>query len=77
VLPARDEQALRELMLEHPRALEEPRQLARFLCGLTSPATSRARLGRHPSFGALAERSFVQVLRLCQRLSGAELTAGG
>jgi ATP-dependent DNA helicase RecQ len=67
-LSAADQQALHELMLEQPRALEEPRQLARFLCGLTSPAVSRARLARHACFGILAERSFVQVLRLCERL---------
>jgi ATP-dependent DNA helicase RecQ len=35
------------------RACAVSRQLARFLCGLTSPATSRERLGRHPSFGLL------------------------
>ncbi len=67
-LSAADRQALHELRLEHPQALEEPRQLARFSCGLTSPATSRARLTRHPSFGIFAEHSFVQVLRLCEGL---------
>ncbi len=41
----------------HP-ALQQPRQLARFLCGLPSPATSRARLKSHPAFGALAGISF-------------------
>jgi ATP-dependent DNA helicase RecQ len=70
-LAAADQQALRELVLEHPRALQEPRQLARFLCGLTSPATSRARLTRQPSFGIFAERSFVQVASFCERLLGA------
>jgi ATP-dependent DNA helicase RecQ len=70
-LAAADRQALRELVLAHPRALEEPRQLARFLCGLTSPATSRARLMRHPSFGIFAERSFVQVASFSERLLSA------
>ncbi len=41
----------------HP-ALQQPRQLARFLCGLPSPATSRARLKAHPAFGALDNISF-------------------
>lgn len=47
--------------LEHA-ALRQPRQLARFLCGLTSPATSAARLQRHEAFGALAEVPFQDVL---------------
>ena len=51
-----DVRALRALCAEHPAALGEPRQLARFLCGLTSPALTRARLSRHPLFGALEER---------------------
>lgn len=59
-----DRHALRELALAHPRALGEARQLARFLCGLSSPATTRARLSRHALFGALAERRFSQVLAL-------------
>ncbi|MEM6277902.1 MAG: ATP-dependent DNA helicase RecQ [Verrucomicrobiota bacterium] len=46
---------------KHP-ALRQPRQLARFLCGITSPATSRARLQRDERFGALAEVPFEDVL---------------
>ena len=49
----------------HPEALDEPRQRARFLCGITSPAATRARLGRHPLFGALREDRFECVLALC------------
>lgn len=48
---------------EHP-ALASPRQLARFLCGLTSPAASRARLTRDPRFGALAHMRFATVMAL-------------
>ena len=47
----------------HP-ALAHPRQLARFLCGLTSPAAQRAQLGRHPDFGALGAFPFQKVLGL-------------
>src|SRR5690606_31853444 len=68
-------EAVLALVREHPQALEEPRQLARFLCGLTSPATTRARLARHPSFGALAEHRFGAVLGLAERLLG-ELARG-
>ncbi|MEO8184912.1 MAG: RecQ family ATP-dependent DNA helicase [Deltaproteobacteria bacterium] len=57
-----DRTELRALALNQPRALGDARQLARFLCGLTSPATSRARLSRHALFGALAERRFGEVL---------------
>ena len=52
-------QALRRA---HPNALGEPRQVARFLCGLSSPATTREKLSRHPRFGALEERPFAEVL---------------
>jgi ATP-dependent DNA helicase RecQ len=47
---------------ENPAALASPRQQARFLCGITSPATSRARLGRHPLFGRLVAHRFADVL---------------
>ena len=57
-----DPASVRELSTSHPQALGEPRQLARFLCGLTSPATSRARLSRHALFGVLAEQRFARVL---------------
>ena len=46
----------------HPEALGQPRQAARFLCGLGSPALTRAKLSRHPLFGALEERRFAEVL---------------
>ena len=74
--PSRDEGAaerafagiegeLRELADAHPEALAEPRQRARFLCGITSPAATRARLSRHRLFGALREDRFERVLALC------------
>jgi ATP-dependent DNA helicase RecQ len=46
----------------HPDALGTPRQQARFLAGITSPATSRSKLTRDPLFGSLAERRFNEVL---------------
>jgi ATP-dependent DNA helicase RecQ len=57
-----DGDALAEVVAAHPEALATPRQRARFLCGLTSPATTRARLSRHPLFGSLADRPFRDVL---------------
>jgi ATP-dependent DNA helicase RecQ len=59
--------AIRALAAEQPVALGSPRQLARFLCGLSSPWLGRARLGRHPLFGALEERPFAEVLDWCAR----------
>jgi ATP-dependent DNA helicase RecQ len=50
------------LRCEHPGALAEPRTLAQLLCGVSSPALSKARLGKHALFGALARVSFADVL---------------
>ena len=49
----------------HPAALGEPRQQARFLCGITSPATTRARLTRDALFGSLRDRPFAAILAWC------------
>ena len=49
----------------HPRALADPRQRARFLCGLASPALSTARLTRHALFGAADAYRFADVLAWC------------
>jgi ATP-dependent DNA helicase RecQ len=57
-----DTAALSALRSEHTAALGHPRQLARFLCGLSSPAASRAKLPKHALFGCLAERPFASVL---------------
>jgi ATP-dependent DNA helicase RecQ len=54
----------------HPAALGEPRQQARFLCGLSSPALTRARLARHALYGALADHPFAAVLQWCGARQG-------
>ena len=59
---------LRRLMAERHKALGSPRQVARFLCGLSSPAASRAKLRSHPMFGALVSVPFHEVLTLVERL---------
>jgi ATP-dependent DNA helicase RecQ len=43
--------------------LGEPRALARFLCGLSSPRLSRSRLTSDPLFGSLGHVPFTDVLR--------------
>lgn len=51
---------------QYPAALGQTRQLARFLCGLSSPAQAKARIGRHPLFGRLEAVRFAQVLAWCE-----------
>jgi ATP-dependent DNA helicase RecQ len=65
-----DVQAFTVLATDHPGALAASRQRARFLCGLPSPALSRARLTRHRLFGALEDRRFAEVLAWLQEQSG-------
>jgi ATP-dependent DNA helicase RecQ len=55
----------RSLRQAHPEALGEPRQVARFLCGLTSPALTKAKLTRNPLFGFFEDRRFAEVLAWC------------
>lgn len=60
-----DLETFARLRAEFPDALAEPRQAARFLCGLTSPALTRAKISRHPLFGALSHRRFAEVMGWC------------
>ncbi len=61
---------LRALRAEKHAALATPRQLARFLCGLSSPATTRARLRGHKDFGLLQSAPFAEVLAFVERHAG-------
>ena len=63
-----DMPALHTLLEAHPEALGEARQIARFLCGLTSPASTRVKLTRHPLFGTAGEHPFSNILAWCQTL---------
>ena len=62
--------AIEALVAEERQSLRTPRQLARFVCGITSPATSRERLGRHAAFGLLAGIPFAAVLAHAETLLG-------
>ncbi len=64
-----DVQAVQDVRAQHPTALGDSRQLARFLCGLSSPALSRARVTRHALFGVWEYRRFSDVLDFCEGLS--------
>ena len=57
---------IRALRDERHAALRTPRQLARFLCGIGSPAVTRARLTRHDAFGLLGRLSFAEVLAMAE-----------
>ena len=63
---ADDIAAVRKLVDEKHAALNTPRQLARFLCGMASPAATRARLTRNHAFGMLADLPFAEVLVIAE-----------
>ena len=63
---ADDIAAVRKLVDEKHAALNTPRQLARFLCGMVSPAATRARLTRNNAFGMLADLPFAEVLVIAE-----------
>ncbi len=62
-------EAIDALARERLAPLRTPRQLTRFLCGLTSPAASRARLSRRDEFGLLEDVPFKEVLAHVQSLA--------
>jgi ATP-dependent DNA helicase RecQ len=57
---------LKRLVGQNHSELATPRQLARFLCGMSSPATTRARLSRNDAFGLFADLPFAEVLVLAE-----------
>jgi ATP-dependent DNA helicase RecQ len=58
-----EEKRIHALIMEDHDALKSPRQLARFLCGITSPATTRAKLRKNGMFAAYDRFPFKQVLQ--------------
>ncbi|HLS27563.1 MAG TPA: RecQ family ATP-dependent DNA helicase [Opitutales bacterium] len=66
-------EAIHELRREYPEALASPRQIARFLCGLTSPFLTREKLTRHRLFGSLSEVSFQSVKSAAEEMLVKEL----
>lgn len=54
---------IESLARQHPDLLNSPRQKARVLCGLTSPAFTRARISREPVFGVCGQIPFADVMR--------------
>jgi ATP-dependent DNA helicase RecQ len=68
-VPSFDQSLIRALRSEHPQTLGTPRQIARFLCGLTSPQLTRSKLSRHALFGRLAETPFHAVMTAADGLA--------
>ncbi len=65
------------LRAAHPRALGGARQMARFLCGIASPALSAAKLTRHPRFGSAGEAPFAAVMQAAKAaLAGNDAAPG-
>jgi ATP-dependent DNA helicase RecQ len=64
-----DVAAIHSLVSERHTALRTPRQLARFLCGISSPAATRSRLTRKDEFGLLQDVPFQDVFTLTESLN--------
>ncbi|MEQ8768742.1 MAG: RecQ family ATP-dependent DNA helicase, partial [Planctomycetota bacterium] len=52
------------LRSRHPDALAAPRQIARFLCGLSSPLLTKTKLTRHGLFGRFEAVPFREILEI-------------
>lgn len=57
---------LHQLREKGDGSLDSPRQLARFLCGISSPATARAKMRGHPLFGVFDSVPFRGVLSFAE-----------
>ncbi|MDR3691612.1 MAG: RecQ family ATP-dependent DNA helicase [Fimbriimonas sp.] len=62
--PGRVETLLRRL----PLAQQAPRQLAKLLCGISSPSFTKLKLTRDPLFGSLEHHAFAEVVAWCDPL---------
>jgi ATP-dependent DNA helicase RecQ len=71
-LGTRDLAAIKKLIAEQHQSIETPRQLTRFLCGITSPATTRAKLRQKSNlFGSHDSTPFQSVLKSVQEIYNA------
>ena len=69
-LSVEDVEVIRNVIDEGHSPLRSARALARFMCGLRSPATTRERLGRHDAFGLLERVPFQAVLEQTESMMG-------
>jgi len=70
------ENELADVRAAHPRAMVGARQIARFLCGIASPALSAAKLTRHPRFGFAAQVPFATVMAAAESAANKNTKAG-
>ncbi|MCX6938212.1 MAG: RecQ family ATP-dependent DNA helicase [Verrucomicrobia bacterium] len=59
-------ESLDALRVRYPEALRAMRQMTRFLCGIASPALTKAKLTRHAAFGSTLHVPFAQVAAAVQ-----------
>ena len=57
-----DAAAMQQMRAARHPALRNPRQMARFFCGISSPGTTREKLTRHDFFGSMSGVPFQEVL---------------
>lgn len=67
-LEVEDLEIIRSVMDKNLPALRSPRALARFLCGISSPAIIRDRLMREDAFGKFQQYPFEEILRQLQSM---------
>lgn len=67
-LSLEDLELIQTVMAERQAALRTPRQVARFFCGIASPASSGGGLKRHRAFGIFAEMPFLEILAVIKAL---------
>jgi ATP-dependent DNA helicase RecQ len=65
-IPADEWAAMATLRAEAHAALGTPLQLARFLCGIPSPAATKARLQQRPEFGLWQHQSFPAIASMLE-----------
>ena len=58
-----DMELIQQLATANPAALNSSRAIARFLCGIRSPALTRAKLTKHASFGSCTQTPFDYVMK--------------
>lgn len=61
-----DIEEVRKLQHRSPKEMQSPKQIARVLCGLTSPSFSKLRISREPLFGNLEAHPYSDVLAWCE-----------
>jgi ATP-dependent DNA helicase RecQ len=74
--PELDQAKFAALRRQHIEALTSPRQIARFLCGMSSPLLTQTKLNKHPDYGSLAEVPFRTVLEAAEQFAGVTPVSG-